>query len=69
MSIEMYFMTRDWEVMAVDVTTTPIFQAGTLRLLFKLPGPLPGNRRSGRTLAPTANDSCSRCRQSEGVQP
>jgi eukaryotic-like serine/threonine-protein kinase len=40
---EMYFMTRDWEVMAVDVTTAPAFQAGTPRLLFKLPGPLPGN--------------------------
>jgi len=40
---ELYFMTRDWEVMAVDVTTTPSFQAGTPRLLFKLPGPLPGN--------------------------
>jgi Tol biopolymer transport system component len=40
---EMYFLSRDWEVMAVDVTTTPTFQAGTPRLLFKLPGPLPGN--------------------------
>jgi Tol biopolymer transport system component len=40
---EMYFLTRDWEVMAVDVTTTPTFQAGTPRLLFKLPGPQQGN--------------------------
>jgi Tol biopolymer transport system component len=40
---EMYFMTRDWEVMAVDVTTTPTFQAGTPKLLFKLQGPLAGN--------------------------
>ena len=40
---EMYFLTRDWEVMAVDVATTPTFQAGTPRPLFKLPGPLPGN--------------------------
>jgi len=40
---EIYFLTRDWEVMAVDVTTTPTFQAGTPRLLFKLAGPLPGN--------------------------
>jgi Tol biopolymer transport system component len=40
---EMYFMTRDWEVMAVDITTTPTFQAGTPRLLFKMNGPLPGN--------------------------
>jgi Tol biopolymer transport system component len=40
---EMYFMTRDWEVMAVDVNTTPAFTVGTPKLLFKLPGPLPGN--------------------------
>ena len=40
---ELYFMTRDWEVMAVDITTTPTFQAGTPRLLFKMNGPLPGN--------------------------
>ncbi len=37
---ELYYLTRDWEVMAVDVTTTPTFQAGTPRLLFTLPGPL-----------------------------
>ena len=35
---EMYYLTPDWEVMAVEVTTTPTFQAGTPRLLFKLPG-------------------------------
>jgi Tol biopolymer transport system component len=40
---EMYFMNRDWEVFAVDVTTTPTFQPGVPRRLFKLPGPLPGN--------------------------
>jgi Tol biopolymer transport system component len=40
---ELYFMTRNWEVMAVEVTTTPTFKAGTPRLLFSLPGPLPGN--------------------------
>jgi Tol biopolymer transport system component len=42
-SKEMYFMTRDWEVMAVEINTTPTFTAGTPKLLFKLPGPLPGN--------------------------
>jgi Tol biopolymer transport system component len=36
---EMYYLTPDWEVMAVDVTMTPTFQAGTPRFLFKLPGP------------------------------
>jgi len=40
---EMYYLTPDWEVMAVEVTTTPTFQAGTPRLLFKLPGRLAGN--------------------------
>jgi len=45
---EMYFLqpdpqNTDVHVMAVDVTTTPTFQAGTPRLLFKLPGPVPGN--------------------------
>jgi hypothetical protein len=40
---ERYDLTPDWEAMAVDVTTTPTFQAGTPRLLFKLPGPLLGN--------------------------
>jgi len=40
---ELYFMTRDWEVMAVDISTTPTFTAGAPRKLFQLPGPLPGN--------------------------
>jgi Tol biopolymer transport system component len=40
---EMYYMTRDWEVMAVDISTSPTFQVGTPKLLFKLQGPLPGN--------------------------
>jgi hypothetical protein len=40
---ELYFMTRNWEVTAVDIETTPTFKAGTPRMLFSLPGPLPGN--------------------------
>jgi Tol biopolymer transport system component len=40
---ELYFMTRDWEVMAVEITTSPTFTAGTPKPLFRLPGPLPGN--------------------------
>lgn len=40
---ELYFMNRGWEVVAVDVTTSPAFTAGTPRVLFKLQGPLPGN--------------------------
>jgi len=40
---ELYYMTRNWEVMAVDIETTPTFKAGTPKMLFSLPGPLPGN--------------------------
>lgn len=40
---EMYYLSRDWEVMAVDVTTTPAFKADAPRMLFKLPRPIPGN--------------------------
>jgi Tol biopolymer transport system component len=40
---ELYFITRDWEVMAADVTTTPTLQVGTPKLLFKLPAPPNGN--------------------------
>ena len=48
---EMYYLTPDWEVMAVDVTTTPTFQAGTPRLLFKLPGPLVGEPRQWKNVS------------------
>jgi Tol biopolymer transport system component len=40
---ELYFMTRDWEVMAVDITTAPTFTAGTPKMLFKLPVQPVGN--------------------------
>jgi Tol biopolymer transport system component len=49
---ELYFMTRNWEVMAVDVETTPTFKAGTPRMLFSLPGPLPGNALQWKNVAP-----------------
>jgi Tol biopolymer transport system component len=49
---EIYYLTRDWEVMAVDLTTTPTFQAGTPRLLFKLPGPLQGNPAQWKNISP-----------------
>jgi Tol biopolymer transport system component len=39
---ELFFLTRDREVMAVDVTSTPKFQVGMPRLLFKLSDPLVG---------------------------
>ena len=50
---ELYYITPDWEVMAVDVTTTPTFQAGTPRLLFKVPGrvPLLGNPQQWRNVS------------------
>jgi eukaryotic-like serine/threonine-protein kinase len=34
---ELYYMTPDWKVMAVDVSTSPVFQAGTPKLLFQAP--------------------------------
>jgi Tol biopolymer transport system component len=40
---ELIYLTSDWEVMAVDVITTPTFQAGTPRILFTLPDRLRGN--------------------------
>jgi Tol biopolymer transport system component len=49
---ELYFMTRNWEVMAVDVETTPTFKAGTPRMLFSLPGPLPGNPMQWHNVSP-----------------
>ena len=37
---ELYYLSSDWEVMVVDVTTTPTFEAGAPRVLFSLPGPI-----------------------------
>jgi len=37
---ELYYLSPDWEVMVVDVSTTSTFEAGTPRVLFKLPGPI-----------------------------
>ena len=38
---EMYLLSRDWEMTAVDVTTTPTFRVlAAPKVLFKLPGPL-----------------------------
>ena len=37
---ELYYMTPDWEMMVVELITTPTVQVGEPRLLFRLPGPL-----------------------------
>jgi eukaryotic-like serine/threonine-protein kinase len=34
---ELYYMTPDWKLMAVEVTTNPVFQAGAAKLLFQAP--------------------------------
>ena len=47
---ELYYLTPDWEMMAVDVTTTPTFRAGTTRLLFTLPAPVPGNPKQWKSV-------------------
>src|SRR5262245_43317714 len=49
---ELYFMTRDWEVMAVDVEMIPTFKVGAPRRLFSLPGPLPGNPLQWKNVSP-----------------
>jgi len=49
---ELYYLTKDWEVMAIDVTTTPSFKAGATKMLFKLPGPLPGNPKQWKSVTP-----------------
>jgi Tol biopolymer transport system component len=36
---ELIYMNRDFELMAMDISTTPTFTAGTPKLLFKLPSP------------------------------
>jgi Tol biopolymer transport system component len=41
----LYYLTLDWKVMAVAVTTNPAFQAGTPKLLFQTPRQL--NRVAG----------------------
>lgn len=48
---ELYFLTRDFEVMAVDITTSPTLQAGPPRLLFKLQPPAPGAAQ-GKIVSP-----------------
>jgi hypothetical protein len=49
---ELYYMTRDWEVMAVDVTLSPGFKAESPRKLFQLPGPLTGNPLQWKNVSP-----------------
>ena len=44
----MYYMTPDWDVMVVEITTTPTFHAGTPTLLFKSPAPFVTGRPEGR---------------------
>jgi len=44
---ELYVLTRDWEIAAVDITTTPTLQAGSPKVLFKLPGPLVASSPEG----------------------
>jgi dipeptidyl aminopeptidase/acylaminoacyl peptidase len=48
---ELYYITPEWEVMVVDVMTTPAFKAATPRLLFKLPAPVIGNPQQWRNVS------------------
>ena len=48
---ELYYISPEWEVMVVDVATTPAFSAGTPRMLFKLPAPVIGNPQQWRSVS------------------
>ena len=49
---ELYYLTRDWVVMVVDVRTEPEVAVGEPRKLFELPGPLPGTPRQWKSATP-----------------
>ena len=49
---ELFYLSRDWEVVAVDITTSPTFKAGEPKVLFKLQGPLPGNPSQWKNVTP-----------------
>lgn len=48
---ELYYITPEWEVMAVDVTTTDTFVVGPPRLLFRLPAPSIGDPRQWKNVS------------------
>jgi Tol biopolymer transport system component len=48
---ELYYLSRYWEVMAVDIPASPTLQVGTPKVLFKLPGPLVGNPRQWKNVS------------------
>ena len=61
---EMYFMTRDWEVMAVDITTTPTFTGGNAEAAVQAARSAAGKPGAVEERQPaTANDSSSPCRR------
>jgi Tol biopolymer transport system component len=47
---ELIYLTRDGEVMSVDITTTPTFHAGTPKVLFRMDGPFPGYYARGKNV-------------------
>jgi eukaryotic-like serine/threonine-protein kinase len=47
---ELIYLTRDLEVISVDGTTTPTFQARTPKLLFKIDERLPGSLARGKNV-------------------
>jgi Tol biopolymer transport system component len=49
---ELYYLSKDWEVMAVDVSTETGLEIGQPRKLFELPGPLPGGPRQWKSASP-----------------
>ncbi len=49
---ELYYITRDFDVMAVELTTTPTIQASAPRLLFRLPGGPQNGATAGKAVSP-----------------
>ena len=49
---ELYYLTPDWDVMALKVDLGQSIQTGAPERLFSLPGPLPGNTKQWKSVSP-----------------
>ena len=49
---ELYYLTSDWKVMAVSVSTEPEIKVGEPEMLFELQGPLVGEPRQWQNISP-----------------
>lgn len=49
---ELYYLSKNWTVMAVEVSTESGLEVGEPRALFEVPGPLPGEPRQWKSASP-----------------